>query len=216
MSPPWPTVRAGLLLLVIGAHLLVALPIGPRVTRSSLKSEVGQSEVDVWMRLAGPLGFTRDGFEETVLTWSDRLVTTDEVITAPVRAVLRVFRQGQSWGLFAGTDRTPQRIEVRGKTADGTEVLLYRRLDRDHSFLRPWLDFRRVRGVYDLSGKSVPPRYKNFCSWVAERAFEAYPELVEVTVTQVQIEVRLPSEPPDARTKELYTQVRTRPSPEAP
>ncbi len=216
MSPPWPTVRAGLLLLVIGAHLLVALPIGPRVTRSSLKSDVGQSEVDVWMRLAGPLGFTRQGFEETVLTWSDRLVTTDEMITAPVRAVLRVFRQGQSWGLFAGTDRTPQRIEVRGKTADGAEVLLYRRLDPEHDFLRPWLDFRRVRGVYDLSGKSVPPRYKNFCSWVADRAFAAYPELVEVTVTQVQIEVRLPSEPPDPRTKDMYTQVRTRHSVDTP
>lgn len=207
MSPSWPTIRAALLLAVILAHGVVAIPSGPRVTAASLRTEAAQREVEVWMRLAGPLGFSREGFEATVITASDRWVSANEVVSKPIRAVLRVFRQGQSWGLFAATDRDPLRLEVRGRTADGTERLLYRRLSREHTFLRPWLDFRRVRGVFDLSSKTLPPRYKNFGRWVAARAFEAHPDLVEVTVTQVEFQVRLPHEPPDPSTREKYTMV---------
>lgn len=203
--PDWRSVRAGLLALVIGAHGIVALPIGPRVTLDSLRSERGASEVDAWMKLAAPLGFTRESFEETVVRWSTRLVDADAFITAPIKKVLHVFGQGQSWGLFASTDRDPQRLEVRGIRADGTEVVLYRRRDADARFLGEVLDYRRVRGVYDLGSKTLPPRYKNLCKWVAQRAFAAYPDLTEVKITQVLIQVRLPSEPPDPATSEKFT-----------
>lgn len=196
-SSPWSTIRAALLLVVVVAHGLVAIPVGPRTTEESLDTEHGRREIDVWMRLAGPLGFSREGFESFVVTWSDRLVAADDLVTKPIKSVLHVFGQGQAWALFAGTDRDPQRLEVIGRRSDGADVLLYRRLDPSARFLSRVLDFRRVRGVYDLSSKSLPPRYKNLCRWIARRAFERYPDLTRVTVRQARIQVRLPHEPPD-------------------
>lgn len=203
-SPWWPAVRAALILVVVVAHGLVAIPIGPRTTAESLATEHGRREIDVWMRLAGPLGFTREGFEDVVVTWSDRLVTADDLLTKPIKKVLHVFGQGQAWALFAGTDRDPIRLEVVGRRSDGAEVLLYRRLEGSARFLSPVLDYRRVRGVYDLSSKSLPPRYKNFCRYVARRAFETYPDLTEVTVRQAEVQVRLPHEAPDPSVSYKY------------
>lgn len=204
MASRWPQIRTALLTVVIVSHGIVALPIGPPVTDKSLNSERGRAEVDAWMRIAGPLGFSREGFVDAVKLWSERLVATDRLLTSPIKPVMRLTRTGQSWALFATPDDDPQCLEIRGVTASGDTRLLYRRLDPDHTFLRPQLDFRRVRGVYDLTGTSKPARYKNFAAWAGAAALAAYPDLEAVEIAQKRTYTTLPGAPRDPRIDERH------------
>lgn len=205
--PPWPDVRAALLAVVLVAHGLVALPIGPRITEKSLTDPRAQDEVAAWMRLAGPLGFTKASFEQTLIVWSDRLVTADATITAPFKPVMHATRTGQGWALFANPDVDPLRFEVRGTFEDGSTRLLFARLDPDATWMSDVFAFRRVRGVYDLGGKGQPPRYVNLCRWVADRAFDDFPDLAKVEIVQVEHRTNLPWQPPFPDTAERYKQV---------
>lgn len=203
----WPQIRAAILAIVVGSQLLLALPIGPKVTEKGLKSERGKAEVDVWMSVVGPLGLSRTQFEDLVLWWSATLVDTDKKVTAPIKAVTKHLRTGQSWALFAGTDPTPLVFEVIGFDDAGQQRVLFRRLDPDATWRIGQFDYRRVRGVFDLSKKGMPPRYTNFARWAADHAFADFPELKTVVVRQTEIGVVLPWEPPSDHHDVRYRKV---------
>ena len=196
--------RAVLLAIVIATQGWIALPIGPKVTQESIRSDNGKREVDAWMKLAGPLGFTRESFETTVIEWSSWLVELDKVVSAPIRPVLHTIRIGQGWALFSAADDDPLTFQIRGRTFDGEERLLFSRLDPDHEFLKPVFGFRRVRGIYDLGRKTMPPRYHNMAKWAANRAFATYEDLEFVEIVQIEVINKPPGVPPDPTTKERF------------
>lgn len=203
---PWAHVRAALLLLLIASHAAIALPFGPKVTAKSIAKPDAQREVDAWMRLAGPLGFSREGFEETVITVSDWLVSTDKRWVGPMAKRFRRLGLGQAWALFAVPSDTPRRLEVRG-ISKRDRVLLYRRQDPDHDALADVFGYRRIRGIYD-KGKRTGT-YRRLFEWSAAQLFLADPSLRVIEMVQRERLVGAPHEGlPDTETSALRHTVR--------
>jgi len=143
------------------------------------------------MRLAGPLGFTREGFEQTVIEASDWLVRTDRAWVGPITRSFKQVGLGQAWALFAVPSDTPRRLEVRGVSAED-RVLLYRRQDPEHDALGPVFGYRRVRGIYD-KGKRTGA-YRRLFEWSAAQLFLAHPGLTLVEMVQRERLVGAPHE----------------------
>lgn len=197
-------IRGAILALVLAVNGWVALPIGPRVTEKDLLKADAREQVDEWMSFLGPLGVTREGFENFVVKGSGFFVDLDHTVSTPIHPVNQLFRTGQSWALFSGADRTPLRFIVRGYTADGSQRTLFRRLDSEATFLGGVLNFRRVRGIYDLDRAELPKRYKILARWIAVRAFDAYPDLEAVEILQEEQRTPLPGQKPDLSVKQRY------------
>lgn len=193
--------RAAILAVVIAVNGWVAIPIGPRITEKDLAKADAKEQVDEWMGLLDRVGVTRAQFETFVVKGSGFFVDLDNTVSKPIRPVNQLFRTNQSWALFTGADRTPMRFAVRGYTADGTERLLFRRLDPDATFLGGVLNFRRVRGIYDIDKEDLPKRYKVLTRWIATRAFEEHPDLVAVEVLQEEQRTPLPGQAADPAVK---------------
>lgn len=201
---PAPTrrahVRAALLLLLIVAQALIALPFGPKVTAKTISTPAAQREVDAWMRLAAPLGFTREGFEAAIIEGSRILVDGDRVYISPITRQFKQVALGQAWALFAVPTDTPRRLEVRGVT-DTDRLLLYKRHDPEHQSLGSVFNYRRVRGIYD-KGKRTGA-YRRLFEWSAARMFQEDPSLQVVEMIQRERRVGAPWE--DLPTSETTT-----------
>ncbi len=193
-----------MLALVIAVNGWVAIPIGPRVTEKDLARGDVKEQVDEWMGMLSKVGVTRPQFETFVLKGSGFFVDLDNTVSKPIHPFNQLLRTGQNWALFTGADRTPLRFALRGYTEDGTIVPLFRRLDPDATFMSDILNFRRVRGLYDLDRDEIPRRYKIFSRWVATRAFQAHPELVAVEVLQEEQRTPLPGQKPDMTVKQRF------------
>jgi hypothetical protein len=82
-----------------------------------------------------------------------------QVVRAPFRPVLGALGVDQRWALFAQADEVPARLSVVVQRG-GEEALVYRRLDPGHAMFADLLAYRRVRGVYDLSGTAATPSFR--------------------------------------------------------
>lgn len=200
----WAHFRGVALAVVIAANAWVAIPIGPRVTAKDLARGEVKEQVDEWMSMLSALGITRAQFETFVVKGSGFFVDLDNTVSKPIHPFSQILRTGQNWALFTGADRTPLRFTLRGITADGTIVPLFRRLDPDATFLGDILNFRRVRGIYDLERDEIPKRYRNLTRWIATRAFQAHPELVSIEVFQEEQRTPLPGQKADLSVKQRF------------
>ncbi len=190
--------RAGLLAALLLSHGLVALPLGPRVTAKSIAEPRAQREVDGWMALAGPLGFSREGFIDTVIAGSDLLVSTDRRVVGPMAKRWKLLGIGQAWALFAVPIDTPRTLEVSGIDAQGRH-LLYRRHDPEHAVLADVFGYRRVRGVYDRGKRTRS--YRELATWTAATLMAQDPGLVSVEMLQRERLVGAPGEVEHPRPK---------------
>lgn len=193
-----------MLAVVILANAWVALPIGPRTTEKDLTRGDVKEQIDEWMGMLSKLGVTRPQFETFVVKASGFFVDVDNAVSKPIHPFNQLFRTGQNWALFTGADRTPLRFTLRGYTADGTIVPLFRRLDPEATYLSELLNFRRVRGLYDLDRDEIPKRYKIFSRWIAAKAFESHPDLVAIEVFQEEQRTPLPGQKPDLSVKQRF------------
>lgn len=213
-SARWPSIRAGILALVVGVHGIAALPL-PRVLKAEdAKTELAREEIGRWVRILRSAGWDIDDEQLVahVNTIGRAAMGTRRFVLAPFQPLLRLTGTGQSWALFAYPDRYPNRLEVDGKTLEGGWELLYRANDPGHTMLAPQLEFRRVRGVYDTaSSRDAPGRvYDRFVDMVARQVFARRPDLDTVRVKMVQFRVSLPGESGTYPEKTRLTRLRSR------
>jgi hypothetical protein len=159
----WREIRAGLILLVILVGLLDGLPIPAPHERPAMKKRLSP------------------GMVEAVET----LDRTRNKLLKPFRPIGELAGLRQRWKLFSGASRNRFRMWIEARRDLGRDEweILYRPLDDEHMFLHDQLEYRRVRGAWNPS-TSYGPRsgYHSFCTWVANRVFDADPAYQEVRV----------------------------------
>jgi hypothetical protein len=143
----WRHARAGLIAFAIVLALVEGCPIPP------------QRDVLPWQR--GYVSVIRP-IQRTIMTpfaWLPRGL----VIT-------------QRFALFQSAEPNRYRLDIRARTRDGTERILFRAGDDDTA----WMVQRHVRGVWNPT-QHPTGQWLRFGKWYADRAFAADPALEVIT-----------------------------------
>jgi hypothetical protein len=209
-TPPalrWPgwlaCVRATLLTVVIALCVLKALPSKPYMHTHLIKSSYQHVVRDIGIALRAVGIDITDGAVRTLMVDTSRpLVLARNAIVEPLQPAYDFLGRGQAWGLFLQSGRGAHRIQVQGRAHDGEWQMLYRHHQLDQLGLAPWLNFRRLRGIYSPNTKGPRAQYEGFVSWLAQHVCSEHPELVELRVNMMRIELGDRREP----NKEVETQ----------
>lgn len=132
-------------------------------------------------------------------------------ILAPFRPVPVAFKLAQGFRLFPAGEVHPLRLIVDGRDAGGTWRVLYTPLDPAHRFLGDALEYRRLRGSWDPTTRGPRGTYDAVVSWIAARAFGAYPDLVEVRTRMEVLTVAPGVTSVTSEGRYLYARTRKRP-----
>lgn len=201
--------RAALLTVVVFVHLVLAAPVPHVVTVNDLRKEASKRELRAWSERLGAVGIAL-GPEELgveVRRWTGWIGGTHRALKAPYSRVRRWTGTSQGWALFAVPAAHPPRFEIRIRrkgSRDGETVFLH--LDPEHDWWRERLVYRRLRGLWNEAGHGRRPSgvYRRFARWIADRAFEEFPDATFVTVRQLVTHTPLPGDPPDDSTTPRY------------
>lgn len=119
------------------------------------------------------------------------VATAQNVVLRPFRFIGDTFVLTQRWNLFSSADTVRDRLwleEARG--APGTEFhLLYRAHDAEHAYAQRLLEYRRVRGAWNIKGEGPRESYATFARWISRRILLERPESSAVRVRMEVIDV---------------------------
>jgi len=200
----WDHARAAIILLALVAHGAHALPLPPRVTEHTLKEDWRQRDIRLWRGWLADAGIEvrHEAIEEQLLFWTNLTGTLHQTLKAPFRPLFRVTASDQSWALFAAASRRPERLVVEIREDDDSAWrVISRRLDPCCNWMDEVIRYRRVRGVWDGQKKHSRRTYRNLSQWLADRAFEDFPEAQQVRVKLEQRYSPYPWEDPDDEVK---------------
>ena len=194
----WRQVRGLLLLVVIVANLIYAIPF-PRITEDDLADpEWRKVDFDRWegwlgnVGIGGEPGWLMAVIKEVGWTYKQALVG----LRTPFQPYFDATQTNQQWGLFAVVTESPDVLVVEVRRSGEWEEL-YRRLDREHAWHDRQLKFRRLRGVWDGVKDEPKGTYKRFTVWLAREVFEEQPDVDRVRVLLERHHLALPWEEPD-------------------
>lgn len=114
-------------------------------------------------------------------------------IMTPFRWIPRTLHVSQRWALFQAAEPERFRLEIRTRTADNVDRLIFRAGDPAHAAYATTITQRRVRGIWNPNERP-PGQYALFTRWLAGRIFAADPKAVVVwfRFERVQIEDGVP------------------------
>jgi len=193
----WPSIRAGLITLVLFFCLVEAAPL-PMLKKHHLNRQVAQDETDRWVGILGEVGIDvdRETLIRQVMRVGRKSKKLQKKVTRPWRKLSLQLGLGQNWGLFTFTDPYPGRmvIEVRRADADWSE--LYKAPHDDGSQLVDLLHYRRMRGLWDDAGDRPYPGklYKQWVTWLGGRVFEMYPDVDVMRLRFDRVNVQPPTQ----------------------
>jgi len=209
-DPTWPRVRAALLALVIGVHLVWAAPLPPTISDAELKTPTAQEELRRWSQRLASLGVSVSPEQ-----LGERVQAVAGVIGRSHRAVMRPFRPvgaltgtSQGWPLFANPNLRPPRFEVRVRRRGGEFERRYAQLDPEHDWWRARLRYRRVRGNWSTF-TGVRQSQRRFARWLARRVFDEEPDVVAVQTRMLRTRTPLPGRAHDGHARGEPRQVIT-------
>jgi hypothetical protein len=193
----WAKVRATLLVIVILTQVFLALPLPHRVSESTLKRPEAKEEFSRWMSLIHGVGldWTRNEVKTGLISWTHSIADTHKSISRPLKPFRTYLGIGQSWALFAAPDTHPNRLEVAARI-DGNWEMVFRRIDPEHTLMKPQISFRRVRGIHDGVGNRPGKVYRAFCDFIAAGMFDAKPGADAVRIRMYRHHVAPPHKPP--------------------
>ncbi|MEQ1568088.1 MAG: hypothetical protein ABMA64_20785 [Myxococcota bacterium] len=208
--------RAALIALALLGHGVYALPLPDAISDEALASEAGQRDLALWHDALASVGVQVDrdalgAFAQDASRATSRL---HRAMKVPFRPLFDLVGVNQAWALFASATTAPDRlvVEIERPGSPGWEKVL-RRLDPCCTWLEPVIEYRRVRGVWDGQSGRMRPGYKGLARWLADRAFEAFPDATAVRVRLERAHEVYPWEPPDDRVESVHERTFVRPPP---
>ncbi len=202
-------IRGLMLAAVCTVMLLFALPTPPQLDAHRLSLPQSQAEIARWSPVLRSVGLSPDDVIEQIgpgiEVWSGAVTT----LRRPFKPVLQLMGIGQSWALFAQGDEFPTRLSI-AVVRNGSEEVVYQRLDSFLDWKADLLGYRRVRGVYDQVARSPSPAQRALASALAMEAWIAWPDAGAMVFRLRQNHVTLPGEPKDLNTSVRLQQTVTR------
>jgi hypothetical protein len=200
-DPRWPRIRAALLAVALAYFGVIALPLPKALGEKQVRGAKFDAELDRWHGVLASAGvpISREGLQTLVLEGSQSVGGARAALIDLASPMWRLTGMGQAFYVFSAADRTPTRWVVEGRAGESWRTL-YRAQDDDADWMEPHIRYRRTRATLELGGR----RAERVREWLAERAFEDFPELEEVRVVQERLRTGSPGEdlakPPKSRT----------------
>jgi hypothetical protein len=202
----WPSIRAGLIALVLFFCAVEAAPL-PTLKKRHLNRQIAQDETDRWVGILDTIGveIEREALIQQVMVASRKSGKLQKKLIRPWRKLGRQLGLSQSWGLFTFTDPYPGRMVIEARRGDGRWSELYRAPHDDGSELVDLLHYRRVRGIWDDAGDRPYPGklYKRWVTWLGGRVFDLYPDVDAMRIRFDRVDIQ----PPTARRRHKPEQV---------
>jgi len=171
---------AALVALHIVAVTAQALPApGGGMNRKDWKAQTVQAEMRAWTERINGWGFqwTQEEVEDALWDLATGFMEVRESVLKPAIPYYRNAGTWQSWRMFVAPHRYPSRLSISVKV-DGHWSLKYQARSSEYDWMRSQLDHDRFRAALFRYGwgKKYPRQWRTFCSWVAQRAQEDFPE----------------------------------------
>ncbi len=141
----WPHTRGALLLLVFLLGGIDGCPIPPKGKERKWQKPYLEAVRPVQQKLLSPFKF--------VTKWG---------------------RFHQRWALFQAVGRKQWRMEVAGRTPEGTWQIIYRAGDPRYQEQWEMLEFRKLRAIWNPT--DAMSGYSKFTSWLLVKVLEEHPE----------------------------------------
>jgi hypothetical protein len=152
---------------LLGAVILVGLVDGcPVPTDQNLQEE--------WPRPLVPFGRA--------------LRSTREVLLTPFSWIGEGLAIHQRWSLFSSADAARFRMWVEGREREKPWQILFRPHDPAHAYQANVIEYRRLRGAWNLYKQGPNPGYPYFVDWIARTAFldpNLHSDLVRVRMERI-------------------------------
>jgi len=206
--------RGFVLAIVIAVHGFAALPLPHSVKPAMMRSPVAQAEFERWSTLLSRVGIQRNAtqLQADAVKIGTQTAKLRKQALAPFSPMFRHTGTGQGWSFFNTPDAYPDRLRVEARI-DGGWSLLFEALSEEADFLAPQLTYRRVRGVYDGNTDRPGASYNHLVDWIAEEAFDHFPDVDRVRVSFVRTHTTAPGQTPDPMKTTRLKRVRNRTSP---
>jgi hypothetical protein len=176
--------RAALLAFHVLAVIVLSLP-GAQVARSARwNSRLMQKDVADWAAELGGLGvhITPEDLQRRLHAVASSYVALRSELVAPFDLYARVSGARQGWAMFASPQRRPAEFHVDALTAQGFRPL-YRPHDPNAAFMADYFLHSRMRKFQGRFARAMRDQfYEDFTKFVAERAFERFPEISQVRI----------------------------------
>lgn len=187
--------RAGVIALVVLFSVIAAIPTPGNFTHETLKQPTVREQLLLWLRILNVLGssVTEQELGDGYVAFAQGLQRVRRTLLKPYNGLSRITGTQQGWALFATPDTRPARLVVRARIGKRVR-LLYRSGDAEHDYDADFLEYRRVRALYNPSRSGPPATYAGFAERLSERIFDAFPDAREVTVSLEYNRITLPGE----------------------
>ena len=189
--------RAAVISLAVLFAVIAAIPTPGNFTHQTLKQPAVRDQLLAWHRILRALGssVSEEELGDGYVTFAQGLQKVRRTLLTPYNEVSRVTGTQQGWALFATPDTRPARLVVRARFGKRLRTL-YRSGDAEYQHDADFLEYRRVRALYN-PGRSGPPNtYAGFAERLSERVFDAFPDAREVVVSLEYNRITLPGEEP--------------------
>ncbi len=186
MTARWPQIRAALIAVHVLAITLAALPapVGG-MNRKAWSEPTVQEEFASWTaRLNGAgLDLTQAELEDQLWTVAVVVMDVRGTVLAPFRPYYQLCGTTQPWRMFVAPHRFPSRLQVRVREGRGPWKVVYQVRSDEHDWNRAQLDTDRVRSaVFRYGWPTYGATYQHFARWLADRAFEDFPDASQVEI----------------------------------
>ena len=141
----WPTIRA----LLLAAALVVGLIDGCPVP--------SEKDLQLWPPALVPLG--------------PKLTATRAWLMTPFNWIGSGLGVGQRWSLFSGAHESRFRMWIEARAAHGSWQILFRAHDPLHAYQADLIEYRRLRGAWNVYKRGPNAGYPVFVDWISRTIF---------------------------------------------
>jgi hypothetical protein len=206
--PAWKTVRAAIIAYFVAFNVLAAVPTPGDVNREKLSRPIARAELHRWVAILGSFGIDTeaDALGQWYIDLAKSVESVRWTVLKPILWWMDFFATHQGWRLFGMPDERPYALQIYA-VRRGEKELLYKSADLDHRWNASFLEYRRVRAVYNPGHSGPPTTYGGFGRRISEKVFDEMPDAGEVIVSVERSHTTLPGEPPDDTVEEQFPMV---------